>query len=87
VFNVQKQIILSHYPHAPELCLNVGVGLEGYFDRGVVALACDALGLGLGPEVAGCFHRDDDAPLVAISWTLCWLETDFAVHFTILDSA
>ena len=46
----------SPHPHAPELGLDVGIGLEGDFDGGSVALAGDALGFGPGAQVAGGFH-------------------------------
>ena len=43
------------HPHAPELGLDIGVGLKGHFHRGGVALAGDALGFGPGVQVAGSF--------------------------------
>ena len=46
------------HPYAPELGLDVGVGLQGDFHRGAVALAGDALGFGPGVQVAGGFNRD-----------------------------
>ena len=45
---------LSH-PYAPELGLDGGVGVEGDFHRGGVALAGDALGFDPGVQVAGSF--------------------------------
>ena len=43
------------HPQAPELGLDVGVGFQGDFHRGGVALAGDALGFDPGVEVAGGF--------------------------------
>jgi len=47
---------ISPHPYAPELGLDVGVGLEGDFDGGSVALAGDALAFGPGGEVGGGFE-------------------------------
>ena len=43
------------HPHAPELGLDVGVGVEGDFHWGAVALAGDALGFDPRVQVAGGF--------------------------------
>ena len=45
----------SPHPHAPELGLDVGVGLKGDLHRRASALAGDALGFGPGAQVAGGF--------------------------------
>ena len=43
-------------PYAPELGLNVGVGLKGDLYWRASALAGDALGFGPRAQVAGGFH-------------------------------
>jgi hypothetical protein len=48
-------------PYAPELGLDVGVGLKGDLHRRASALAGDALGFGPGAQVAGGFDRHGGA--------------------------